>query len=302
MNSINLFSSKKKFPLSTQAIDFLQNMVKQAYHLARIGGSDNHILEGCVNTTGNTWTSGYVIIAGELLPFIGGTGTLISNVRIKETKADAVANYDTYTDAYLTRYVEFGSNVGGADTFVWNTFTVLKSNAEIVRDFATKAELDAVRLLVMPRGAIIEYDITNNPLPLPVGWVFAGGTTVAGYGIVPNKKGRISVGFNPNSSNLPLNVIDQRNTDGSVIENYGAVGNMGGKSEVTLGNTNIPELVIKARGGADDGNFSNQDSLSGSDKPGGDGWSFDYKIGNANPKSIENRMPYVVTYSIVKVV
>jgi len=131
MNSINLFNSKKKFPLSTQAIDFMQNMVKAAYKLARIGGSDNYILEGCINTTGNTWTSGYVVINGELLPFVGGTGILTGTVHIKENKISAVAGYDTYEQAYTDRYVEFGNNIGNVDTFVWNTFELLKSNSEI---------------------------------------------------------------------------------------------------------------------------------------------------------------------------
>src|ERR1035437_4342982 len=115
MNTINLFNSKKQFPLSTQAIDFMQDMIKKAYQLARIGGSDNYILTGCENTTGNAWASGYVVINGELLPFMGGTGTGASTVRIKETKSDVVAGYDTYSEVYTTRVVEFGSNVGGVD-------------------------------------------------------------------------------------------------------------------------------------------------------------------------------------------
>jgi hypothetical protein len=115
MNAIKFTNqSKKKFPLSTKTLDFMQDMIKAVFKLAKIGGSGNYILEGCVNTTGTTWTSGYVVINGELLPFMGGNGTIDSTVRIHPNqKTNAVAGYDTYEDAYTTRYVEFGNNVGG---------------------------------------------------------------------------------------------------------------------------------------------------------------------------------------------
>ena len=307
MNSINLFSTKKKFPLSTQAIDFMQNMVKVAYKLARIGGSDNYILDGCQNTTGSTWLSGYVVINGELLPFMGGTGTLESSVRIKETKTDAVAGYDTYEGSYTTRYVEFGSNIGNVDTFAWNTFGRLKTNAEIVRDFATKAELDAVRLLVMPRGAVIEYDIVNNPLPLPVGWTFCGGSNVVGYGVVPNKKGRVSVGFDPDAVNSPTIIVDQRNTDNSVIENYGAVGNTGGKPGYKLkaAESGLPAHDISIQLWDFD-SYSQADVIaSGRDDLGNEHKNGTIAISVAAQDAAnhhENRMPYVVSYFIVKTV
>jgi microcystin-dependent protein len=302
MNTINFFNSKKKFPISTQSIDFLQTMVKTVFQLARIGGSDNYILTGCENTNGNTWLSGYVVINGELLPFMGGTGTGASSVRIKETKTDVVAGYDTYSEAYTTRVVEFGSNVGGANTFVWNTFTRLKSNAEIVRDFATKAELDAVRLLVMPRGAIMEYDIKNNPLPLPTGWVFAGGGTQEGYGNLPDKRGRVSIGYDPNSNNLPVNVVDGKE------ENYGNVGNTGGKPAVTLtsGQSGSPEInvSIDIKAGDEGTNNSVPDdfALKYLANPYGKVTVTKSIEATNAAQSHENRMPYVVSYYIVKIV
>jgi hypothetical protein len=186
---------------------------------------------------------------------------------------------------------------GGVDTFAW-PFDRLKTNAEIVAGFATQAELNAVRLLVMPRGAIIDYDLTNNPLPLPVGWRFCNGDTVTGYGKLPDKRDRVSLGFNPLKANGPTDIVDQRNTDGSVIENYAAVGNTGGKPGVTL---TIPELpphshpIIVNEG---------LNITHGRMRPGGNG-SDDHPFstqpagGNAPH---ENRMPYVVSYFIVKVV
>lgn len=300
MNTINLFNSKKQFPLSTQAIDFVQSMIKQAYKFAFIGGSDNYILTGCEQTTGNNWASGYVVINGELLPFMGGTGT--AAVRIKETKTDVVAGYDTYAEAYTTRVVEFGSNVGGVDTFTWNTFTRLKSNTEIVRDFATKAELDAVRLLVMPRGAIMDFDLINNPLPLPTGWMFCNGATLDGYGKLPDKRGRVSIGYNPASNNLPDNVVDGKE------ENYGTVGNTGGKPLVSLTEDEGPTHTHGVRKSNDSNGTKLHIQMDTDETIDGDG--IKYIAGGTTPivapsglgESHENRMPYVVSYFIVKVV
>ncbi len=303
MNSINFFNDKKKFPLSTQVLDFFQDIIKKAYNLASLAGNDKHILSGCENINGNTWNSGYVVLNGELLPFLGGTGTVDSTVRIKEVKVDIVAEYDTYSEVLTNRYVEFGSNVGGADTYTWGTFKRLKSLTQIVNEFATKAELDAVRLLVMPRGAIIEYDLKNNPLPLPVGWVSCVGGSLDGYGNIPDKRERVTIGYNPDSNNTPTNVIDERETNGSLKRNYGAVGNTGGKYEVQLTKqeSGLPDFTI------DLGYNSKVDGTGDNNE----GWVpndtanvhvIENVVGKSAEKSHENRMPYVVGYFIVKVV
>lgn len=294
MNTINFFNTKKNFPLSVQVLDFMQSLVKLVSNTAKIGGKGNYILDGCINTQGNIWDSGYVVIKGELLPFVGGTGTVESTVRIREDKIDIIAGYDTYTDALTVRVVEFGSNVGNVDTFAWGDFETITTNSDIVKNFATKAELEAVRLLVMPRGAIIEFDIKNNP-NVPTGWRFANGDNVEGYGVLPNKKGRVTVGYDPDAANLPPNVVDQRNADGTVVQNYGAVGNTGGKNEVQLKVDEMPSHShgIQTQNGNDgaDGQYELGGTSAGrkTDNEGGDGFH-------------ENRMPYVVGYFIVKIV
>ena len=296
MNTINFINDNKEFPVSTEGLDFLQNIIKQAHQLALIGGSDKYILKGCLNTTGNTWSEGMVVVNGELLPFVGGTGTLTSNVRIKQTTADIVAGYDTYSNAYVTRYVEFGSNTGGVDTYVWNTFTRVKSNLQLAAESATKTELQALSNLMMPKGGIIMWSGTTAAIP--TGYVLCDGANSTSFGgAVPDLRGRFICGLDPQitTSTVATNVTD-------MTENYGVVGSTGGKPNLKLVAANIPQLTIKGRGGADDKNFSNQDSLSGSDKPIDSGWDFDYNIGNANPNSIENRPQYYVLAFIIKVV
>lgn len=299
MNTINFFNSKKNFPLSVQVVDFMQSVVKSAFQLAKIGGKDRYILDGCMNTTGNTWTSGYVVINGELLPFVGGTGQ--ATVRIREDKTNIIAGYETYTDVYVTRVVEFGSNLNNVDTYSWAEFEKLTTNSDIVKNFATKAELDAVRLLVMPKGAIIEFDILNNPT-IPTGWRFCNGDTVEGYGKLPDKKRRVTVGYDPDAPNTPNNVVDDRNADGSVIQNYGKVGNTGGKHEVKLTKqeSGLPDHTV------DLGYHSLIDG-GGTQREGWLPYDPDVHVFRNVPgfdaeKSHENRMAYTVGYHIVKIV
>lgn len=231
MNSINFFNEKKKFPLSTEVLNFLQEIAKQAHVLANIGGADKYILTGCVNTSG-TWSPGYVVVNGEVLPFLGGTGTSESLVRIKQTTTDIVAEYDTYTDALTTRVVEFGSNLGNVNTFTWGDFPRAKTNRELELEYATKAELDALSSLVMPKGGIIMW--SGSVSALPAGFALCNGATVEGYGAVPDLRGRFIVGYDERTNNLPSDVSDQRNPDGTVVKNYAVVGNKGGKPEVLL--------------------------------------------------------------------
>ncbi|MDD3079083.1 MAG: hypothetical protein PHH37_08265 [Paludibacter sp.] len=227
MNSINFINDKKKFPLSTQVLDFLQAIVKQAHKLALIGGSDKYILAGCELTTSNTYNSGYVVINGEILQFTGGSGSAASSVRIKETTSDIIAEYDTYSNALVTRILEFGSNVGGVDTYTWNTFTRIKTNIELAATYATKDELSALSNLLMPKGGIIMWSgaITS----IPAGFALCDGSTNADWGgNVPDLRGRFIVGYNGSSNNLPAIVTD------GLEENYAAIGNRGGKPKVLL--------------------------------------------------------------------
>lgn len=226
MNSINFFNDKKKFPLSTQVLDFVQNMITQAHKLALIGGTDKYILTGCTETAVNTWASGYVVVAGEILPFLGGTGTAASSVRIKENKADIVAEYDTYTEALTDRFVEFGSNVGGVNSFLWSDFVRVKTNIEIAAQYATKIELEALSNLLMPKGGIIMW--SGSIASIPAGFVVCNGANVEGYGLVPDLRGRFIVGYDERTLNMPENVVDGREI------NYAAIGNRGGKPNVSL--------------------------------------------------------------------
>ena len=313
MNSINFFNDKKKFPLSTQVLDFLQNMIKQAHKLALLGGGDKYILTGCVETAANTWSDGYVVVAGEILPFTGGTGTAASSVRIKETKADIIAEYDTYTEALTTRILEFGSNVGNTNTFTWSDFVRVKTNLELAAQYATKTELTALANLLKPVGDITMFASSNN---IPNGHMLCNGASLnradypalfaiigTTYGTasvttfnLPDLRERFVVGFDDKitAASTPPNVTDNKEI------NYGRVGNTGGKPLVQL---------TAAQNGAHDHDFydllnytgstytySNSDQDDGSTRQA-------YKTSTSGEgQSHENRPPYFVLAYIIKVV
>ncbi|NCB67454.1 MAG: tail fiber protein [Bacteroidia bacterium] len=314
MNSINFFNEKKKFPLSTNVLDFLQNMVKQAHLLALIGGGDKYILTGCNQVAANTWAEGYVVVAGEVLPFTGGTGTAASSVRIKQTKADIVAEYDTYTEALTTRVLEFGSNVGNVDTFTWSDFTVFKTNKQIEAEYATKLELSALNNLLFPTGGVLQWPSVN----LPTGFLMCDGATLnradypALFAIIgtqfgttseltfklPDLRKRFVVGYDSTSLNTP-NVTDQ-------TENYGAIGNRGGRPNVQLTGAqsgvaphahNVKGYVSSGSGFKvlvqDNRNTNESETIIG---------TTDNAAAAAAAETHENRPPYFVLAYIIKVV
>ncbi|MEI8087099.1 MAG: hypothetical protein WCG93_12895 [Paludibacter sp.] len=292
MDTINFTNDKKNFPLSTQALEFMKLLSQRSYQLASLGGVGNYILSGCVNTSGTSWTTGWVVVNGELLPFVAGSGTLTSNVRIVETKESVTAGYETYADVFVRRTVEFGSNVGGTNTFVWNTFTRVKSNLELAAESATKTELAALSNLVMPKGFIGMWSGTTEAIP--TGFALCDGATVEGV-VTPDLRGRFIVGLDPRiNQSIATNVAD-------LTENYGVVRSTGGKPRVKLTSdeSGLPAHKHRADGGMTYSGYAglkygaNQEAQAGGDIDGG---------AKDASTAHENRPPYYVLAFIIKVV
>lgn len=243
MNTINFSNSFKQYPLATEDLIFLQEMINSASGLAKLAGSGNYILSGCENTSGTNYSAGIMIIAGEVIPFHGGI--LQSTVRIKTVSYDKEADYSTYVGARITRYAEFGSNVGNTETYTWTDFIKLLSIEELQTNYATKEELNVLSALLKPVGDITMFASSQN---IPTGHFLCDGRSLnrsdypalfavigTSFGSVsettfniPDLRGRFIVGYDDTAVNLPPNV-----TDGKEI-NYGKVGNRGGKPNVLL--------------------------------------------------------------------
>jgi hypothetical protein len=106
---------EQQFPLSTQGLDFIQQQIMLVSEFAKSAGG-NYILSGAV-TTGNAVSDGVLVLNGEIIRFVGGAKQ--STIRIVEVADSVTANGLNYENAYVRRWAEFGSNVGGVDTFNW---------------------------------------------------------------------------------------------------------------------------------------------------------------------------------------
>lgn len=134
MNSIDLFKYSR-FPLSSETLDFLQQMAKLTAKLASMGGV-SYILEGCA-VAGSNAAAGTVVIDGEILPFAGGP--IETYVVIEETKRNVEAEGQVYEEIYVSRVCRFGT---GAGQVAWadlhrvpDLFTVAETLDEISTDF-----------------------------------------------------------------------------------------------------------------------------------------------------------------------
>ena len=215
--------SQRNFPVSTEGLDFIQNQILLAAEYAKTAGA-NYILSGCVKN-GNSVSDGTVIINGEILPFAGGA--LQDTIRIVETKQDITAGSNTYENAYLFRRVEFGSNVGNANTYSFSSLTKFPTNQFLLENSATKKEVEALMNLAMPIGAIVMW--SGSVTGIPAGFALCNGATVNGIK-TPDLRGRFIVGYS----------VRRADEAGRGESDYGEIGNIGGSEYVTLSVEQIP--------------------------------------------------------------
>jgi microcystin-dependent protein len=279
---------QRKFPLSTEGLDFIQLQIMLAAEYTQAAGG-NYILSGCA-VAGGRAAAGIMVINGEILTFIGGD--LQDKVRIVELSEGITAEGSNFPDSYIRRHVEFGQNLGGADTFNWADITPFPTNKFLQGNSATKAELEELKALTMPKGAIIMW--SGSTTQLPAGFALCNGQNVDGFGVVPDLRGRFIVGFDAAKSNTPEN-----NT--TATENYGKVGNKGGLREVALSVAQMPshshaEMVFVAQGNGGKKPVGFANTATTLEDSG-------YLTGSAGgSQTHENRPPYYVLAFIIKVV
>lgn len=113
MKTIQL-DNKRDFPLTTNALKYIQEAYGDFEQLAKLGG-DNYILSGGV-VTGTAASSGWVVIAGRLMPFLGGT--IQSNVRVVATSTVITVGRGTREHTVYT--AEFGTSANPAENIGWD--------------------------------------------------------------------------------------------------------------------------------------------------------------------------------------
>lgn len=187
------FESKDRFPLSTQALTFIQDMVIATARLALIGG-DNYILSGCA-TTGNNVSDGIIVINGEIMPFKGGTIT--TTITIIEETIPVSANGLTFENARVKRYAKFASGIG-VNYYPWASFKPLQTNEQLEEVKATikyvDDEIAKIQTGSIPAGVIVMWG--GREADIPVGWTLCDGKELPNGKRIPDLRGRFVVGYN----------------------------------------------------------------------------------------------------------
>lgn len=114
MNTLAL-QNKQNFPLTTDALSFMQDAYSALEQLGKLGG-DNYILTGCT-VTGSSVSSGWMVIGGKLVPFAGGS--IQTNVRLVTTADTITVGTGTRDETVIT--AEFGTSTNPAENVPWAT-------------------------------------------------------------------------------------------------------------------------------------------------------------------------------------
>ena len=169
-------NGNQKFPLSTEALNFMQEQIKLVYGLTNLAGENIIVRQSSATETG------LVVFDGELLPLTGSPsqyitraesteqmsveGKFVGNVRISRTATYTLTKSDSFT------------------TKESDAFRIVKSIATLM------SELDAAKQHHVPTGAIMMWSGTTPP----AGWAICNGKNGT-----PNLSGRFIVGVGKSS-------------------------------------------------------------------------------------------------------
>lgn len=281
------FEAQDRFPLSTQALGFMQDMIAATAQLALIGG-DNYILSGC-ETVGNKVSDGVIVINGEVMPFEGGTK--VATITIVETKESILANNMTFENARVIRKAKFATGTG-ENYYYWMNFKPLQTNKQLETAKATVKyvddEIKKIQADCVPSGMIAMW--SGSTTAIPAGWQLCDGSLIAGTSKrTPDLRGRFIVGYN------------------SGDYDYNPMGRTGGNKKISLSTSNMPshrhlngmaddiEIAFKKQG------YIKQDSSSACfGNEGGHAKFQGYTSYEGSSQPFDIRPPYYVLAFIIK--
>ncbi|GIZ15275.1 phage tail protein [Capnocytophaga catalasegens] len=168
MNKIN-FNQTGGFPLDTDILQFMQTAYDMFNSLGELAGN-LAIVKGC-ELTGNTVANGVVYIAGELLPFRGGT--ISEKIVVREEKRSLPFEDGETKEVETIRYATFGN---GATTYNW-------------ADFKRINPLRELQKAVVPVGMIAMW--SGQVSQIPQGWALCNGQNGT-----PDLRNRFVMGYN----------------------------------------------------------------------------------------------------------
>ena len=171
MNKQNFKNGNAMFPLSTDALDFMQEQNFLVARLTELAGPYVIISQPA------NGKAGLCVFDGELLPLSGDTAA--THIGVTEVKTDITAHGTTYRDARVTREAVYGTSGAPASSFVvLDNMSALKSAiADLTTALTTEANTRAKHDI--PKGTIIDWygTIVVSNMPdsfLPCGKIFVG--------------------------------------------------------------------------------------------------------------------------------
>ena len=171
MNQQNFKNGNAMFPISTDALDFMQEQNFLVARLTELAGPYVIISQPA------NGKAGLCVFDGELLPLTGDTTA--THIGVSEVTIDITAHGTTYNAARVTREAIYGTSGAPASAFVvLDNMVTLKSaiadlNAALTSEATTRAKHD------LPKGSIIDWygNIVVSNMPegfLPCGQITVG--------------------------------------------------------------------------------------------------------------------------------
>lgn len=298
-------NGNQKFPLSTEALEFMQEQIKLVAGLTSLAGTNIIVKEPAVK-------NGLVIFNGELLPL---TGSKNGNTRIAIRVTQETLTVEGFDGNVRTNRVAYYTTTGGTGETKKNIsdFTVLKSIATLM------SELDEAKQHHMPKGSVIDWYGECLAANVPYGFVpcgnFGHGLTLtqiqdelaAWQAKYPNKITIIRT--YTSGSRLRISECNAQTvpdlTDRFVVQaghGYG-LGDKGGENYHTLTVEEMPSHNHTFKSQNDDYNASGSRSRGLAGDTDLTWKTHSDLIGNTGGgASHENRPPYFALYKLIKVI
>jgi hypothetical protein len=176
------------FPFTQDMFDFMQQSYRDAIAALASAQGPLVIVTG-VADLGADWGSGWVVIAGELMPFVGGTKA--ARVIVTETTGTEVFEDTGVETVYFTKQAV----LAGAGGNLFADFVRIKTQAQV------KADLDSLFTTIANKANAAQGAWTN--LTLANGW--AAGTHTPQYRI--NQFGKVEFRGSVDSSLSTTSII-----------------------------------------------------------------------------------------------
>ncbi|WP_221412146.1 hypothetical protein, partial [Dysgonomonas sp. ZJ279] len=117
------FSQLGGFPLNQQRLEYMQAAYTELSGALASVFNGNVILSGCI-IAGLNVSDGWVVVNGEILPFLGSTTGTQTTFLVRETRTPILFKDGQNRNVQFSRFCQFGSGTGA---IAWSSLTRLNS-------------------------------------------------------------------------------------------------------------------------------------------------------------------------------